>query len=199
MASILSRVRAPPTARRAVARSFSAASIPGASQLAALFKEQGHTECDPAHRSGLHPLVLPLAEDGNNEVLGVLRWPAFDGEDVVVRTDRQPAHVEEGAAALASLTLRPFGSLSQYARRAGAEADAAGGDSGSVIAAAAEVSGALGMPAYAAGELSASKLKIDQYLLLRVGPFPDVWEVGATLLPWADAHDGGAVPGATTD
>eukprot|EP00966_Prymnesium_polylepis_P129489 2994299-Prymnesium_polylepis.3 len=169
------RVVGAASARR-IARCFSSASIPGTAQLAALFKEQGHAECDPAHRSGLHPLVLPLAEDGK-EVLGVLRWPAFNGEDVVVRTERQSTHVEDGTAALASLTLRPFGSPLQYARRAGAEADAAGGDSGQVIAAAAEVSGALGMPAYAAGELSASKLKIDQYLLLRVGPFPDVWEV----------------------
>ena len=157
--------------------------IPGATQLAALLKAQGHAVCDPTHRQGLHPLVMPLASatDGK-EVIGVLRWPSFADEHVVVRTDRQPLHFEEGKAELSTLHLQPFGSLPQYARRAAAEADAASGCA-EVIEAAAEVSGALTTPAYTAGELGATKLTLDQFLLLRVGPFPDVWEVGA-----AQAH-----------
>ena len=74
-------------------------------------------------------------------------------------------------------TLRPFGSLSQYARRAAAEAEDADGSAEAAVAAAADLSAALTAPAYTAGELGASKLTLDQYLLLRVGPFPDVWEV----------------------
>ena len=163
--------------------------VPGAAQLAALFKEQGHSLCDPAQRQGLHPLVLPIAamQEGNG-VLGVLRWPSFgEAEHVVVRTERQPLDLPDGAASLASLTLQPFGSLSQYARRAAAEAESAGGSVEATVSAAAELCAALSAPAYSAGELGASKLTLDQYLLLRVGPFPDVWEVRAPLTPTAIA------------
>ena len=39
-----------------------------------------------------------------------------------------------------------------------------------------DVAEATGTPAYAAGELEASRLKAAQFLLLRVGPFADVWD-----------------------
>jgi hypothetical protein len=92
-----------------------------------------------------------------------------------VRTSRQTADLSS-AVQPSSLYLRPLGSLDQFARRAAAEADAPDCTDGGVIQAAAAVSTAVGSRPYAAGDLLASKLKLDQFLLLRVGPFADVWE-----------------------
>ena len=49
-------------------------------------------------------------------------------------------------------------------------------NSACILPAAASVSTAIGAPVYATGELDASRLKLNQFLLLRVGPFPDLWE-----------------------
>ena len=48
-----------------------------------------------------------------------------------------------------------------------------------------------GGTAYTAGELAASRLRSSQFLLLRVGPFPDVWEdiARAQLAKWTDGDE----------
>jgi hypothetical protein len=83
-----------------------------------------------------------------------------------------------------TFALRPLGDPAQYARRVAAEADAAAaeGDSSqlsTLLTAAVEAAVESGAKPYEAGELAASKLKPSQFLLLRVGPFADVWDTVA--------------------
>ncbi|KAL1506892.1 hypothetical protein AB1Y20_007757 [Prymnesium parvum] len=158
-----------------------AALLPAIEPLADLLQEQGLTRTPPHRREGLHPLVVPLAAEGEASVVGVLRWPSPPPPQLLlVRTERQPADLRDGTASLASLTLRPLGTPAQYARRAAAEAEASAGPR-QIISAAAALSSAVAAAPYVPGELGASKLQLDQYLLLRVGPFPDVWERMARL------------------
>ncbi len=150
--------------------------LPGAASLAALLQLQGNTLCDPSSRRGLHPLVAPIARMAGTSVLGVLRWPLPDGEPVLVRA--QPA--DASPRPLAGHTLKLVGTPAQFARRAAAEADASGDAAAtSLVAAAAAAADDAGAAPYAAGELAASKLRLEHFLLLRVGPFADVWEAVA--------------------
>ena len=64
----------------------------------------------------------------------------------------------------------------RYARRIAVEADiTAEGGAARTIEMAAAAAVEAGGTAYTAGELAASRLRSSQFLLLRVGPFPDVW------------------------
>lgn len=144
------------------------ANVPGLSAISGLLEAQGLVPRTMANRRGLHPLVVPLAvEDGGGDVLGLLYWPSAAGGLSLVRT--RPG----------SLMVEPCGGIGQYARRAAAEADAAEAAGGSaslaIIQSAARVSAEAGDTPYAAGDLAASRVRLDQFLLLRVGPFPDVW------------------------
>ena len=133
--------------------------------LAALLKAQGRTLRDPAQRKGLHPLVLPLADAPSGGVLGLIRWPASGSSLTVVE------------ALPGSHSLVPLGTPSQYGRRAAAHADAHG-DSAlpDLVSAAADLARDAGDPVYEVGAFAASKLRFDQFLLLKVSPcFPDVW------------------------
>lgn len=148
-------------------RSFSSVSKPLSSLLGAL----GHT---PHHEpAGLHPLVQPLAKTGDGDVLGLLRWPLTDGEVHVVRTTPQAS--DENS--VDDFTVRSFGTIGQFSRRAAVEEDcpATGADK-EILAAAADATLAAGGTPYSAGELAASRLRAPQFLLMRVGPFADVWE-----------------------
>ena len=135
--------------------------------LAATLRAQGRTLRDPAQRKGLHPLVLPMADAPSGGVLGLLRWPAPNGGLLVVEAPRDAPH---------SLLAR--GTPSHYARRAAVQADASGDASlAELVAAAADLAAEASEPAYEPGAFAASRLKLDQYLLLKVAQgFPDVWE-----------------------
>ena len=143
--------------------------------LAALAaRATGFTTCDPALRTGLHPLVVPLAASTCGKILGLLHWPGQEGGPSVVRTQRQDGNPEKHAA---TLMLQPCGTPAQYARRLAVEADlAADSTSAEIIAAAAEATTEAGGVPYGAGELAASKMQVPHFLLTRVGPFTDVWE-----------------------
>jgi hypothetical protein len=152
-------------------------SSPTTDSLTPLLKALGHTPCNPAMRKGLHPLVEPLAQTTSGDVLGLMRWPLEGGKVHVVHTRPQ---VERGASEdekLRSLTVRPCGSVAQFARRAAVEADEGGADGASaVIEAAAKATAAASGKVYVPGELAESRLRISQFLLMRVGPFADMWE-----------------------
>ena len=163
---------------RLARRAFSSAStLVGVevSALQGLMVAQGHASRDPAVREGLHPLVVPLASTAAGDVLGLLRWPPKSGEVSVVKTRAQGP----GDVAADSLSLHPCGTPVQYARRAAVEADVAVDgtrDATTVISAAAEAAVEGGGDAYGAGDVEASRLSLEHFLLVRVGPFTDVWE-----------------------
>ena len=140
-----------------------------ASAIARVLQLQGRTCVASGGRRGLNPLVRPLAESPCGEVIGSLRWPLQPGAPrILVASRRRP---EPGWQ-----TLRPCGTAAQYATRAAVEADAsAATDAPELIAAAAAVAGEAGTSAYEAGAFGASKLRLEQFLLLRVGPFVDAW------------------------
>lgn len=152
--------------------------VAGLGAIERLLSAQGHAVCDShTKRSGLHPLVVPLAvlAHPNDEVIGLLRWPSSEGGYSLVRT--RPQNTGE-TGDVRALSLRPCGTIAQYARRAAAEADQeeAGPRSTEIISAAEEVARAVGGPSYTTGDAKASRLKLAQFLLVRVGPFVDVWE-----------------------
>lgn len=146
--------------------------LAGALPLLPLLEAQGRKLCDPAERRGLHPLVVPLASAspaegaaaGDDGLIGVLLWPSAAGELTVVRAWRQGP---------LRLGLTACGSPAQFARRAAVEAEAAQQEE--VMVAGSRAAIAAGGAAYTPGEHAASKLSLAQYLLLKVGPFPDVW------------------------
>ena len=167
-------------------RRLSATSTDG---LTPLLKALGHTPCHPAMRKGLHPLVEPLATTEAGDVLGLMRWPLENGTVHVVHTRAQGEHSSSDDEKLRALTVRPCGSVAQFARRAAVEADsaAAGADTSStVIEAAAAATSAAGGKIYTPGELTESRLRVSQFLLMRVGPFADMWEQ----LAWAHLEKG---------
>lgn len=155
----------------------------GVGPLARLLRLQGHMPVEPTHRSGLHPLVVPLARAASGETFGLLRWPLPEAESVVNVVVQPPA---AAGASSPSLSLRPCGTVAQFARRAAVEVDASGSpdsassaSSAEILEAAADVVTATGGRPYEPGELSASRLKTVQFLLLRVGPFADIWDTVA--------------------
>jgi hypothetical protein len=140
-----------------------------------MLKLQGHATPDALPTRGLHPLVAPFARsvEASRGVLGLLRWPIGKvGTTVVVSTHAQ---ARDRDVDLASLTLKPMGTIAQFARRVAVETDASGGDAELVRAASAACVEA-GGKAYEAGEFGKSKLGLPQFLLLKAGTgFPDVW------------------------
>lgn len=168
--------------RRALSSSASSAAASAlvrtnTAALQALMAAQGHVPCDATRRSGLHPLVVPLATTGGGDVLGLLRWPVQADALTVVRTRPQ----QQGITSLHSWSLQPCGSPAQYARRVAVEADAAASSANaakdsSLIGVAAAATVEAGGDPYRSGELAASRLGLLHYLLVRVGPFTDVWE-----------------------
>lgn len=164
--------------RRVVRRGLSTSAYVGSETraLQALFSAQGHTPCEPTSCSGLHPLVVPLAHTSCGDALGLVRWPLNSESVTVVRTRPQVASAD-ATIEESSLSLIPCGTPAQYARRAAAEADAdeGSGDASGILTAAAAATLEAGGIAYASGELAASRLGASHFLLLRVGPFTDVW------------------------
>lgn len=156
--------------------------------LTSLLKALGHEPCDPAARRGLHPLIEPLAQTASGDVLGLMRWPLQDGTVHIVQT-RSQDNVPGGDESLRirALTVRPCGSVAQFARRAAAEADNGPlPQRAGIIAAAGEATLAASGKPYTAGELAESRLRLPQFLLMRVGPFADAWED----LAWSQLEKG---------
>jgi hypothetical protein len=120
---------------------------------------------DPAERSGLLPLLIPLAHDGER-TLGLLRWatPEPDAPMPLVSTSGAGLHL------LAS-------SLDTWLRRELATREAKGEDLSGLLSAA-NHPGRL----YHPGEAAASGLPLNAFLLLRVGVCP------AFLAELAEAH-----------
>ena len=143
--------------------------------LAAMLKLQGHTCSEIVPSKGLHPLVVPFAsaDPEGSSVLGLLRWPLGKGQqELVVSTQAQ---TEKGEVRTETLNVQLMGTIAQYARRIAVEADA-NGDDCAMVEAASNACIEAGGPAYMSGEFAASKLKLPQFLLLKVGTsFPDVW------------------------
>ena len=120
------------------------------------------------------PLAEALPHEGLDAgLLGLLLWPSPDGAVTVVRAHRQDDACEQRGR-YAALNLTPCGTPGQYAQRVAVEADAAGEHE--LAAAAARASVDSGGGAYTVGDLAASGRSLAQYLLLKVGPFADVWE-----------------------
>ena len=141
--------------------------------LQELMRVQGHAPCEPTSSRGLHPLVLPLANTACGDVLGLARWPLPTGGVSVVRTRAQTDGVTDS-----SFVLQPCGTPAQYARRAAMEADVADGVDGSaeLMSAAATATVEGGGEPYRPGEQAASRLGANHFMLVRIGPFVDVWE-----------------------
>ena len=147
-------------------------SLAAQSSLAKLFETLGHSAY--GSRRGLHPLVKPLAKTASNDVLGLMRWP-LTGDDKAVHVVRTQVQEAGKAADAQSYSVRPCGTIAQFARRMAVEADHEGG-SQEVIEVAAAVTQEAGGKPYTAGELADSRLRAPQFVLLRVGPFVDLWE-----------------------
>jgi len=119
--------------------------------------------------------VVPLAEAEGGTVLGSLSWrldaTGDPGDAPASASEATLVEVQRGG-----LFVRPLGTPAHVARRAAVEADLAGGDGaaeavGFFSAAAVEAGG---LP-YTRGAHAESGLSLDQFLLLRVGPFADCW------------------------
>lgn len=149
--------------------------VPGKPKVETLLKvleAQGQSAVSPADRSGLHPLVIPLAQQhgsggsgggASGELTCLLRWPeGHQGMELpVVSQARGGSQVR--------LLAR---SLDEYLHRALAEEEQQGG-AGAVVAAA----GPEGKALYEAGAFGRSGLPtMDAYLTRKAGMFPDVAE-----------------------
>ncbi|KAL4440277.1 hypothetical protein ABPG75_003278 [Micractinium tetrahymenae] len=171
-------VRASVTAAEHVRYINEVAVVPGKPKVETLLKvleAQGQAAVSPADRSGLHPLVIPLAQqqqqqhgsggsgNGSSELTCLLRWPeGHQGMELpVVSQARGGSQVR--------LLAR---SLDEYLHRALAEEEQGGG-AGAVATAA----GPEGAALYEAGAYGRSGLPtLDAYLTRKAGMFPDVAE-----------------------
>ena len=119
-----------------------------------------HDLLDPRQSAGVHPLVVPLARDSQGHILGLLRWPtAPEG--------MHPPVVRQAGPQL-SLVAR---SVDAWVHAELAHRDARGEALGGLLTAANDP-GHL----YAAGQLAASRLPLNAYLLLKVGVTFDFFE-----------------------
>ncbi|KAI7837860.1 hypothetical protein COHA_008347 [Chlorella ohadii] len=148
--------------------------VPGKPRVEVLLKvleAQGQAAVSPADRRGLHPLLIPLAQQqggeggsgGSGELTCLLRWPeGHKGMELpVVSQARGGTQVR--------LLAR---SLDEYLHRALAEAEASG--SGSAVA---QAAGSDAGELYQPGAVAASGLpSLDAYLTRKAGMFPDVAE-----------------------
>ncbi|PRW39240.1 hypothetical protein C2E21_6976 [Chlorella sorokiniana] len=166
-------VRAATTAAEHVRYVNEVAVVPGKPPVEVLLKvleAQGQAAVSPADRHGLHPLLIPLAQQpcgeggsGSGELTCLLRWPeGHKGMELpVVSQARGGTQVR--------LLAR---SLDEYLHRALAEAEASGSS-----AAVAQAAGSDAAELYQPGAVAASGLpSLDAYLTRKAGMFPDVAE-----------------------
>eukprot|EP00640_Fibrocapsa_japonica_P000072 CAMPEP_0113936164 /NCGR_PEP_ID=MMETSP1339-20121228/3130_1 /TAXON_ID=94617 /ORGANISM="Fibrocapsa japonica" /LENGTH=375 /DNA_ID=CAMNT_0000938533 /DNA_START=56 /DNA_END=1183 /DNA_ORIENTATION=+ /assembly_acc=CAM_ASM_000762 len=130
--------------------------------LTLLNQIQGQEMVDVSSRKGLHPLFVPLTKK-DDVYTGILRWPTAP-ENLPLPI------VKTSGEGLSLYSPDP----EHLIRRLVAEADAAEReDIDDIIALGNEgLQGAL----YEKGSVAGLKVGVEKYLLLRVGPFPDVFE-----------------------
>jgi hypothetical protein len=131
--------------------------------LFVLIELRGDSLCRPSDRDGLHPFVVPLTRAADGTVTGLLRWPTPppDMEMPVVRCRPNDLGVELLAN---SCTL--------FVTRALVSADSSGQ---SDVTAAIRNACSLAQ-GYVDGEVDKLGVGVERYLLMKVAPFPDVYE-----------------------
>ncbi|GAX75565.1 hypothetical protein CEUSTIGMA_g3008.t1 [Chlamydomonas eustigma] len=139
-------------------------------RLGALIKvlqAQGGRKVLPSDRSGLHPLLIPLASDGSesNLVTCLLRWP----EPAKAKPLVMPVVKMERGSKSVKLLAR---SVDEYLHRLLAEDDCSG--PGPLY----EAAGPDGQSLYKPGDVAASgfESKPHMYIIKNVGMFPDISE-----------------------
>lgn len=172
--------------------------------LLRVLEAQAHTVVPPSDRSGLHPLLIPLAEGATGpapasssdrqqqQPHAVQQAPQGDGRAVVCLlravgdgAGAMPLPVVRMARGGTSMALLAR-SIDEYLARVLAEEDARGAGPGGPLAAA---TGPEGAQLYAPGTFAASGLPtLEAFLTRKVGIFPDVAE-GLALAHLAKGDD----------
>lgn len=148
---------------RDVAKSGTPPHLDGALHILAVLR--GEEVMRPNYRSGLHPFVIPLSKNltQNNQVTGLLRWPTPppNMELPVVRCIAGDLGVELLANSCTDFVKRELASV----------------DYGSNVDARDSIRSACSLAlAYEDGAVDKSGLGLERYLLMKVAPFPDVYE-----------------------
>ena len=120
---------------------------------------------DPRKTDGLHPLLLPLAQDCNGHVLGFLRWPTPPDDTPLPIVRQAPDGLHLLAASCDNLIHREL-----------AWRDVTEGESPGSLLRAANASGLL----YEEGSVVLTGLPLNAYLLIKVGVPPSFFERLAT-------------------
>ncbi|XP_050210096.1 protein IN CHLOROPLAST ATPASE BIOGENESIS, chloroplastic [Mercurialis annua] len=132
--------------------------------LLKMLQTRGETIVSPGSKEGLIPLVVPLSKNLSGSVTALLRWPtAPPGMEMPVVEVRK-----HGVWLLAK-------NVDQYIHRILVEEDASysGGSNGELYNASSEA----GEKLYRRGDFAESQIaKVDQYILKKVGLFPDILE-----------------------
>lgn len=132
--------------------------------LHSLLRKEGTELVQPSNRENLHPFLIPLAKDTETNVLtGLLRWPTppDNMEIPVVQTQQNDL----------SLTLLSPSSKAHLTRAIASADFAADKDTAAELRAASSLA-----LAYQDGDADASGLGLERFLLIKVGPFPDLYE-----------------------
>lgn len=135
--------------------------------LHVLTKVEGEEPVQPADRTGLHPFFIPLTAatkpTGDRTLTGLLRWPTppEDMELPVVRARSD----DLGLTLLASSSVCAVTRALAAADFSGRTAEAAAIRDASSLAL-----------AYQNGEADESGLGLERYLIMKTGPFPDIYE-----------------------
>lgn len=140
-----------------------------------ILKLQGHELLNPRERSGLNPLLIPLAKDHSDQsIIGFVRWP----------TQKESMPLQVVKTNEVGLTLLALDTDS-YCLRQAVELDIAGDNRAGEVLALADPPDNKKYPlGYAANFINITKLpktseenrqrlNLDRFLLLKVGPFLD--------------------------
>lgn len=135
--------------------------------LLQVIEASGGQSLPPSDREGLHPLLIPLAQMGQNseDVMCLLRWPkpqSHKGMELPV------VKMQRGGRSV-SLIAR---TVDEYLHKILAEEDVKSSDGRRPLA---EAAGAEVSTLYKQGEAAAAA-KLELYLIKRVGMFPDISE-----------------------
>lgn len=131
--------------------------------LTVLSEVLGEEFVQPSDRAALHPFLVPLTSAADGAVTGLLRWPTApnDMELPVVRTLAGDLGLELLAVSSRCYVLRALAAADFSGRVAEREQIRAGCflDTG-----------------YRDGDVDKSSLGLERFLIMKVGPFPDLYE-----------------------
>jgi hypothetical protein len=133
--------------------------------LLEVLKLRGMSLVDPTDRKELMPLVIPLARDVDGDCVGLLRWPTCP-------PDMQLPIVKAGEMGLSLLANE----AEHFIRRVTSEEDFKGSEVAPQLLQLANAGLDTGVPPYEAGSVAKLGYGPEKYQLLRVGPFPDIYE-----------------------